>query len=87
MNDDDDDNEDTTGHNALECQCVICTLRRQADAMGAANQRRGLWIDVFMVWTKTGVIPSIAANYARESVKELDKAFPEVKAAAMKEDR
>lgn len=85
MEHDDDDNE---------CDCVGCQISRQMrravdsiNAQGAANARRGMWMDVFMEKIRQGSFPSDAARFASQSVIEMDKVFPEVKQAAMTEDR
>lgn len=83
MNDDDVEE----GSDLEPCDCHTCTLMRQSQAMGAANYRRGVWTDVFMEKIKHKIGPAEAAKIASQAVAELDKAFPEVKTAAMREDR
>lgn len=81
-----------------ECGCPICKakrtmfekieeINREAVANGAANCRRDLWLSTFKIRMKLGDMPQSAADLARLSILEFDKAFPEVRAAAMMEDR
>ncbi len=73
--------------------CSNRLTREQEHAMQSADLRRGLWIEVY----KDTLQGSIAANgvahaeacakAANDMITAFDKAFPEVHAAVMKEDR
>ena len=86
MPDDEEDGYDGHPENT-ECNCAVCRLKRDINSQAAANGRRGFWVDVFMESIKQRKTPEIAAKTASQSVKEFDKAFPEVQTAAMREDR
>ena len=72
-------------------ECHACQMNRRmlaaVNAQNAANMRRSLWVDTFLTRIKQGDLPSKAANIASMATVELDRAFPEVKDAAMEEDR
>jgi len=77
-----------------ECNCLACQLKakveqmnKDAEARGAANCRGELWLNTFHERIKMADMPETAAKIAKLAVIEFDKAFPEVKTAAMAEDR
>lgn len=66
---------------------VQLAFQKKADSIGAANCRRELWLSVFTEAIKLGDTPETADSKATRSITLFDKRFPEVKAAAMAEDR
>lgn len=77
-----------------ECNCVGCRInrqleqfRKQTNAIGAANARRGFWTEVYIASIRAGDDPFEARSNSNMAVEHLDKAFPEVHMAAMEEDR
>lgn len=67
--------------------CQACPTRGEIEAMSAANLRRGLWVDAYKQALENGYKSDECAKEANAIVLAFDKAFPEVKAKAMKEDR
>lgn len=72
-------------------ECHSCEMNRKMlaaqVAMGAANNRRTIWVDAYMSCLNSGREPSECEKAAKDMLIAFDKAFPEVKAAAMQEDR
>lgn len=95
MNDDDDDDGyDDDDEHEDECNCPSCQLNRhvkqiikQNVAMGAANARRGFWTEVYVASIRSGGNSNTALVQANAAIHNLDKVFPEVRTAAMEEDR